>query len=208
MRPFKIPDIAQRVFSDFTWHRARDQRNVFLTFDDGPVAGVTDFVLEALDKRRMKATFFMVGDNVSRSHDLARQVGEAGHGIGNHTYHHLRGAKTSAARYLQDVENCREIIREKTGARPTLFRPPYGSISCRQKNVLKKDYEIVLWDLISWDFVPGMSPNRSLRKLRETTRNGSIVLFHDQEKSRHFLKSMLPGYLDYLAGSGYTTQLL
>ncbi|SEJ48569.1 Peptidoglycan/xylan/chitin deacetylase, PgdA/CDA1 family [Cyclobacterium xiamenense] len=208
MRPFKVPDIAQQVFTDFTWHRDRDQRNVFLTFDDGPVDGVTDFVLEALDQHRMKATFFMVGDNVSRSGSLARQVWQAGHGIGNHTFHHLRGAKTSVAGYLQDVERCGEVIRAETGTRPTLFRPPYGSIRCKQKRAIKEAYEIVLWDLISWDFVPGMSPKRALRKLQETTRNGSIVLFHDQQKSRHFLKSMLHGYLDYLSATGYTTQLL
>lgn len=208
IRPFKIPDIAQTVFSDYTWHKSRSQKSVFLTFDDGPVAGVTDFVLEELEKHRMKATFFMVGENVRKAGSLARQVGRGGHGIGNHTFHHLNGAATPNEGYLQDVGRCEEIIGETIGVNTRIFRPPYGRISCQQKRELKTAYEIVLWDLISWDFLPGMSPSKSLKKLKENTHNGSIVLFHDQQKSSQFLRNMLPHYLDYLAGSGFTTQAL
>ncbi len=208
MRPFKIPDIAQTVFSDYTWHKSRSQKTVFLTFDDGPVAGVTDFVLEELEKHGMKATFFMVGENVRKAASLARWVVRGGHGVGNHTFHHLNGMETDSEGYLQDVGYCREIIRQTTGVHTRIFRPPYGRIRCQQKRKLKTAYEIVLWDLISWDFLPGMSPEKSLKKLKENTHNGSIILFHDQQKSSQFLRSMLPRYLDHLAGSGFTTQPL
>lgn len=208
MRPFKIPDIAQTVFGDYTWHKNRSQKTVFLTFDDGPVVGVTDFVLEELEKHGMKATFFMVGENVRKAGSLARQVRRGGHGIGNHTFHHLNGSTTDSEGYLQDVGHCSDIIHETTGVNTRIFRPPYGRIRCRQKRELKTAYEIVLWDLISWDFLPSMSPEKSLRKLKENTHNGSIILFHDQQKSSQFLRSMLPPYLDHLESLGFTTQTL
>ncbi|WP_439483803.1 polysaccharide deacetylase family protein [Cyclobacterium plantarum] len=208
MRPFRVPHIAQRIFKGFTWHKDREKRAVFLTFDDGPVSGVTDFVLEELGRRNMKATFFMVGENVQKAGYLARQVHGEGHGIGNHTFHHLNGANTSMSGYLADVKKCQEEILDKTGVNTRFFRPPYGLMTCSQKRKIAPNHEIVLWELISWDFRKEMSPYRSLQQLKRKTANGSIVLFHDQKKSESFLKTMLPDYLDFLAGEGYSTKSL
>lgn len=208
MRPFKVPDIAQHLLGEFTWHKERNQQSVYLTFDDGPVSGVTDFVLNELGRRNMKATFFMVGSNVQKSSGLALEVCKGGHGIGNHTYHHLNGAKTAEHCYLEDIKKCQLEIMEKTGVNTRLFRPPYGRLTCSQKRNIQSQHEIVLWELISWDFRKEMSPGRSLQQLKRKTTNGSIVLFHDQKKSEAFLRAMLPDYLDFLAGEGYATKPL
>ncbi|SHN13053.1 Peptidoglycan/xylan/chitin deacetylase, PgdA/CDA1 family [Cyclobacterium lianum] len=208
MRPFRVPHIAQRMFSEFTWHKDRGQKAIYLTFDDGPVSGVTEFILQELESRNMKATFFMVGNNIQKTGDLARRVHENGHAIGNHTFHHLNGAKTETSRYLVDISRCQQEILDSTGVDSRLFRPPYGRITCSQKKNVQAQHEIVLWDLISWDFRKEMSPSVSLQQLIRKSANGSIVLFHDQKKTESFLRRMLPGYLDFLADAGYQAKPL
>lgn len=208
MRFYKVPGIARHLFPRFTWHKERNQKTVYLTFDDGPVPEATDYVLQLLDHYGMKATFFMVGDNVSKNSSLAMEMAKAGHAIGNHTYHHLKAGETSLPLYLEDVEQCKRVIYEKTGVLTKTFRPPYGWLNRRYARYLSKEYEIVLWDVISWDFKRGLNPAIALENVMKNTTNGSIVLFHDQPKSRDFLRAMLPAYLDFLSTEGFQTALL
>ncbi|EPR65008.1 polysaccharide deacetylase family protein [Cyclobacterium qasimii] len=205
---YKVPGIIQNLFGSYTWHKDRKQKTVYLTFDDGPVPSVSDYVLRLLEDYNMKATFFMVGDNVSKNPDLANEIAQKGHGIGNHTYHHLKAGKTPLSLYLEDVEQCRKTILEKTGIETKTFRPPYGSINKRYARHLLQEYEIVLWDVISWDFKKGLNSGVALEKVKKYTKNGSIVLFHDQQKSKKNLQEILPKYLDYLSSQGFQTALL
>lgn len=208
MRFYKVPGIARHLFPRYTWHKERNRKTVYLTFDDGPVPEVTDYVLQLLEDYSMKATFFMVGDNVSKNSSLAMEIANAGHSIGNHTYHHLKAGKTALPLFLEDVEQCKRVIYDKTGVLTKTFRPPYGWLDRKYARSLSKEYEIVLWDVISWDFKRGLNPVVALEKIMKNTANGSIVLFHDQPKSREFLQVMLPAYLDFLAREGFRTALL
>ena len=208
MQFYKVPGIIPSLFNGYTWHKDRNKKTVYLTFDDGPVPSVSDYVLKLLDEHEMKATYFMVGDNVYKNPALANEVIQEGHGIGNHTYHHLRAGKMPLTVYLDDVEQCRKVILEKTGVDTNTFRPPYGWINGRYSRHLSQNYEIVLWDVISWDFKSGLNTGVALNKIKEHTENGSIVLFHDQLKSKNNLQKILPGYLEYLSSQGFQTALL
>ncbi len=203
-----IPSLVPKIFHQMVWHFSREQNNIYLTFDDGPVPGVTDFVLEELGLRNMKATFFMVGDNVRKFPDLARKVVEEGHGLGNHTFSHMNGFQNSAERYLNDIACCqREIIRA-TGENPLIFRPPYGKITKKQFQLTAKKYKLIMWDVISGDYDQHQSPQKCLKKSIKYSQNGSIVLFHDQQKTEAVIRAVLPEYLDYIKRSGFQTCIL
>lgn len=198
-----IPSFVPRIFGQMLWHRTREERKLYLTFDDGPVPGVTDFVLDELEKRNMLATFFMVGDNIRKHPNLAKQVAQAGHGIGNHTFHHLDGYRKPLTSYLEDVQRCQEEILRATGKKPLFFRPPYGRITRKQFQLISPNYQVVMWDVISGDYDSDQAPERCLYKSKKHTRNGSIVLFHDQEKTATTIKAVLPDYLDFVQLSGF-----
>ncbi len=203
-----IPAVIPRLFPQFLWHHSRNEKVVYLTFDDGPVPGATDFVLAQLEQRNMKATFFMVGENVDKNPKLAQQVIQKGHQIGNHTQHHLHGFKVTTADYLENTELCQETIKLHLGIYPTLFRPPYGQIKPSQWSKLGKDFTIVMWDVLSGDFDLKQSAETCLKETCKHTKNGSIVIFHDQQNTAKVIKQVLPDYLDFISAEGYTTKTL
>jgi peptidoglycan/xylan/chitin deacetylase (PgdA/CDA1 family) len=208
MRLFQLPFFIPSLYPNRIWKGPSLVQKITLTFDDGPVPGITDWVLEELAKRDMKATFFMVGDNVRKHPDLAQAVAAAGHQLGNHTYHHLSGWKTSTKAYLEDVAACDAILADTVGETPRFFRPPYGWMSSGQAKGLAPAKKIVMWNLLSYDFDSNVSSETLIRACAYRTAPGTIVVFHDQQKTQEQLKSVLPSYLDFLLAEGYTTQLL
>lgn len=205
---YRVPPFVQWVFPKYVWHTDRSKKNVHLTFDDGPVEGITDYVLDLLLNRNMKATFFMVGDNIVKNPSLARRVVAEGHQVGNHTYNHLNGRYSSLKKYVDNVAQCKRTISDKLGVETDLFRPPYGRMSRLQREQLSKDHRIIMWEILSGDFIPGKSKSKALKKISEKTQNGSIILFHDQNKTADFVKEVLPKYLDFLQGRDFKTKLL
>ena len=208
MRAYQIPFFLPFLYSNRLWSGPASERKISLTFDDGPVPGITDWVLEELEKRGLKATFFMVGDNVRKHPALAKSVLSAGHQLGNHTYHHLSGWKTSTQTYLDDVALCDAILADIVGEMPRFFRPPYGWMSPGQAKGLVPSKKIVMWNLLSYDFDPDLSSESLIRECTWRTAPGTIVVFHDQQKTKAQLMRVLPQYLDFLVGEGFTTQLL
>lgn len=203
-----VPSIIPKLFPWFVWHLDRKDRKIFLTFDDGPVPGITDFVLNELAKRDMKATFFMVGDNIKKHPELAKEVHSAGNGIGNHTMHHLNGFKTPLDQYLGDIHNCQSQIQQTLSVSTVLFRPPYGRITKKQLHAIFPDFKVIMWDVLTGDFDPNQSANECLNKAKKHSKNGSVVVFHDQQRTASIIRKVLPQYLDFIEDLGFKTGLL
>lgn len=193
------PPLAYRLlFPEAVWRLKRLEPTVFITFDDGPVPEVTPWVLDTLDRFGVKATFFMVGDNVLRYPELAEEVRRRGHGIGNHSMHHLQGMKVSTHRYLRDIAEANKLLGT------TLFRPPHGIMRWSQAAALKHHYNIVMYDVVTRDYSRRLSPERCVETVRRYTRNGSIIVFHDSIKAWPRLEHALPEALKWLTVQGYS----
>ena len=178
----------------------------YLTFDDGPIPEVTPQVLAILAKYNVKATFFMVGENIDKHPDVFRQVIEAGHSIGNHTYNHLKGWRTPYADYMSNVAKWEEaVLRTSYIVHCTLFRPPYGKATFRQRRALhQQGYRLIYWDILTRDYEATRTPEQMLAQIKRDLRPGSIINFHDSLKSNERMLAVLPQALDYLLSQGYT----
>ncbi|HSF53023.1 MAG TPA: polysaccharide deacetylase family protein [Algoriphagus sp.] len=203
-----VPRTVQLLFPKRVWEGNPSGNQVYLTFDDGPVPGVTDFVLNELEKRAQKATFFMVGDNVRKFPELAREVIQAGHRIGNHTFNHCNGWKTQDLVYLKSVQSFDRIAEEILGIQTALFRPPYGLVKTSQAKAILQSKKIVMWNVLSGDYDRSLDATRVLGNSVKNTRSGSIVLFHDQQKTKEVLPKVLPAFLDFLIDRKFETSLL
>jgi peptidoglycan-N-acetylglucosamine deacetylase len=179
------------------WRGDPTDKTIYLTFDDGPTGPFSYEILDLLDKYDAKATFFCVGDNVRRHPEIYRELIDRGHRSGNHSYHHLKGWETPWKKYVADVYQAAELIGSD------LFRPPYGKISHRQVNHIKKDFNIVMWSLLSLDYDPDFSAEQCLEIVSNNTSPGEIVVFHDNLKAEEKVRFVLPRYLAQLRDEGY-----
>ena len=210
------PMLLRKLYPGALWRMNPDEHAVYLTFDDGPIPEVTPWVLDLLDDRDVKATFFMVGDNVRKYPAEFRRVVERGHRVGNHTFNHNRGFSrryfTSAA-YLDNTERAQHIMGAANRGSETekpLFRPPHGHMGWAQYMTLKKRFRIVMWDLVTRDYSKKLRPPQVLANVMRYARNGSIITFHDSLKSwtNGNLQYALPRAIDFLKEEGYTFKLL
>ena len=198
------PLLYRLLFPEAIWRIKRygGKPVVFLTFDDGPIPEETPWVLDTLDRYGIKATFFMVGDNVRRHPELLDEVRRRGHSYGNHTMHHMQGMKTKARRYLRDVAEAAAL-----SDRP-LFRPPHGLLRWKQAAVLKEHLNIVMYDLVSRDYSKKLNGEQVLENVKRYARNGSIIVFHDSLKASRNMRYALPRAIEWLLEQGYEFQRL
>lgn len=201
--PAKTPGFVKSLFPNFTWHIETEEKVLYLTFDDGPTPEVTDWVLKTLNQYHAKATFFCIGNNITKHPDVYSRVIKEGHSVGNHTHNHLKGWKVKTKHYLADVELASEVINSQ------LFRPPYGKFKTKQsKQLIKSGYQIVMWDVLSFDWDAKTSQEACLKNVIGTAKEGSIVVFHDSHKAWENLSYVLPRVLDYYSEKGYTFKAL
>lgn len=180
----------------FPYAICRTGQAVYLTFDDGPIPEVTPKVLDILAKYDVKATFFMVGENIDKHPEVYEQVRKAEHSIGNHTYNHLKGWRVSFAEYMANVD--------KFPKRTNLFRPPYGKATLRQRKALiDKGYKIIYWDILTRDYEATRTPEQMLQQIQRNTTPGSIINFHDSLKSNERMLAVLPKVIEWLQSQGY-----
>lgn len=206
---YKTPDLAKGVFNSLVWDIKTDNKDIYLTFDDGPIPKLTSSVLNVLRDYEALATFFCVGENIFKFPSICEEVLSNDHLIGNHTYNHLKGWTTQTVPFLENIALCeRQISSYQTKQGKSLFRPPHGQITFDQIRSLNMEYNIVMWDVLAYDFKQSHSPEKSLDKIIEKTKPGSIVVFHDNYKAEEKLNYMLPRYLNHFKKRGYSFKKL
>ncbi len=193
LRVAKMPKFVTWFYPKRIWAFSRSKKEVFLTFDDGPIPEVTPWVLETLRKFEAKATFFCIGENIQKHPEVFQQVLSEGHSIGNHTFHHLKGSQTSVEDYVKDVEKFELISPVAT----SLFRPPYGRLTGTQsERIQQKGYQVVMWDIVSYDWDAEVTPEKCLQNVLKHIQPGSIIVFHDSLKAATNLRFILPKVLE------------
>lgn len=196
----KTPGWMKKLFKGRVWEITTAEKNIYLSFDDGPHPGVTGFVLDELKKYNAKATFFCIGKNVVAYPEVYKRIIEEGHAVGNHTYNHLNGWKTNDGLYLDNIALAKNYIDSN------LYRPPYGRITSFQQRQLKGDkfkMTTIMWSILSGDFDISLSPEGCLQNVVLNAKQGDIVVFHDSEKSKASVVHALPKVLGYFTDEGY-----
>jgi len=193
----KTPSIAKYLFPSLVWKKNTDQKKIWITFDDGPDEKVTPYLINVLAEFNIKATFFIIGNQAKKHPELVKLIINSGHKIGNHSFSHLNGFNTDNNKYLEDVEQAKKYIDSD------IFRPPYGKITPFQIKNLKRDFKIIMWDIMSWDFKENISSNKILRNVMDNVESGSIILFHNNLKSYNNLKKSLELILKKLKEQEY-----
>lgn len=191
------PKLLRWLYPRALWRMDKNVKAVYLTFDDGPIPEITPWVLDLLDKYNIKATFFLVGDNVRKHPEEFQMILERGHRVGNHTFNHIGGFKHLSYNYLANTNKADELIKSK------LFRPPHGWMRWGQYMVLRNRYTIVMWDLVTRDYSKRLNGRQVLRIVKKYVRNGSIITFHDSIKSEKNMKYALPRAIEWLLEQGY-----
>ncbi len=202
----RTPTFFDQLFSNYRWRFKTIKKEIYLTFDDGPIPEVTEFVLDELKKVNAKATFFCIGENVEKNSTIFNRIITEKHAVGNHTYNHLNGWKTQTKNYLTNVSKAERTFQlyNFPTFQPKLFRPPYGKIKRSQaKAIQRKGYKIIMWDVLSADFDATISKEQCLQNVLKNTKNGSIIVFHDSIKARKNLVFTLPKVLRYFSEKGY-----
>ncbi len=197
------PKFFRKIYSDALFRMNAEEKTIYLTFDDGPDPKITPWVLDVLARYNVKATFFMVGDNVRKHHSIYQRVVDAGHYVGNHTFNHIKGFEHSTKSYMENTALCNEYVHS------TIFRPPHGHMTMRQYRQLKKKYHIIMWDVVTRDYnTKQLRWPQVLAYVMKYTRNGSIITFHDSIKSWANLEPVLPKAIEFLLEEGYTFKTL
>lgn len=198
----RTPSFLKPLLPGLYWPQKSEEKVVYLTFDDGPIPQVTPWVLDLLKKYQAKATFFCIADNVRKHPAVFERLQEEGHRIGNHTFNHLNGVKTNTKEYLKNVETAHQLLNVD------LFRPPYGKLKPSQYHQLKKQYKIVLWDVLSRDYNVKLTGEYCSKLVLNQVKPGDVIVFHDSLKAWDRLSVALPIILEELARKGYRFEAL
>ena len=183
-------------------HISNSGRVVYLTFDDGPESGITEFILETLKQYGYKATFFCRGDNAQANTSLLQLIIQEGCAVGNHTFSHIHAFKTSTSSYISNVERADEVLHT------SLFRPPWGAMTFSTFFHLHRRYKIIYWNRISGDTdLNNFNKERNLANLKKT-QSGDIVLFHCCHRHEKETKQILPEYLKWLHEQKYECKVI
>ena len=203
MIPHKTPFFLPLLYPALTWKIQSDEKKLFLTFDDGPVTGPTEFVLNELSRVSIRATFFCIGDNIRKHPEIFRRISADGHTVGNHTMNHINGWKTPSGAYVDNVKEFDRVAAEAGQSPPPhLFRPPYGRITRKQIKKLS-GYRIIMWDVLSQDYNHNLTPDQCLRRTIRACSSGSIIVFHDSYKSQKNMQYALPRLIEHFVDKGY-----
>jgi peptidoglycan/xylan/chitin deacetylase (PgdA/CDA1 family) len=205
----KTNSLIKKVFNNLVWDIPNSDKKIFLTFDDGPIPQITEWVLDILKSEEIKATFFCIGDNIKKHPEVYKRILAEGHQTGNHTFNHLNGWKTETNHYIDNFKLCETECLKLNTEHSFLFRPPYGKIKPSQtKAIGNLGYKIIMWDVLSYDFDPNIIPEKCLENVISNTEQGSIIVFHDSKKAEINLKYALPKAIQILKNKGFVFDVI
>jgi peptidoglycan-N-acetylglucosamine deacetylase len=193
---FNIQGLLSLIYPNSITSFPGARGKLFFTFDDGPNPSVTPYILDILNRFDAKATFFCTGLNVEKYPELYLQILNSGHATGNHSYSHLNGFKCTVEEYIEDVSKAQRLIKSD------LFRPPYGKISPAQYRQISKNYRIIFWDIIANDFKEDLDAGDCINIVLKNARDGSVIVFHDNDVAKERVLKALPEVLLYFRNSG------
>lgn len=223
LMPAKTPGFVKSLFPNFVWNIDTHEKILYLTFDDGPTPGITEWVLETLEAYNAKATFFCIGNNIKKHPELFYRIIAQGHAIGNHTYDHLNGWNTPTKAYIKNIIKTHEQIKSLIGnfkfqnyeaanhaiLTKNLYRPPYGKLKTRQiRQIQDMGYEIVMWDVLSFDWDAATSQEKCYNNVILSAKEGSIIVFHDSIKASKNLRFTLQKALEFFSKKGFEYRAL
>ena len=187
------------LYPDYLWSMPRNQKKMYLSFDDGPHVQATPLVLDMLKQYNAKATFFCIGKNAAAHPDLYTRILSEGHAAGNHTYDHVNGWKTKDKAYFENIAAASKYIDSR------LFRPPYGRITAFQARQAKEKMNLttVMWSVLSADFDTRITAAQCWQNVKQSAGNGSIIVFHDSEKAMERMTFALGQTLEYFTDKGF-----
>ena len=195
MRLFRPWPVMERLYPEAIFRIKTNEKHLLLSFDDGPDPASTYEILEILSRHQVNAFFFCTGIKAETYPGLIEKIKSSGHIIGNHSYSHLSGWRTTKSNYIADIQKADGLTSSN------LFRPPYGRLTPGQYKSLKETYKIILWDLMPYDFDATFGCGNALRVLKEKIRPGSIIALHDSPLSGP--AGLLEEFLEYARGEGY-----
>ncbi len=203
--PIKTPSWIKSIFHNLVWDiKLKNEKKLYLTFDDGPIPEITEFVLDTLKEYNAKATFFCIGDNIDKHLNIFHRINNEGHSIGNHTQNHINCWKVSTNTYLENIHSTQNTIEKNLLNSQKLFRPPHGKLSIQASKKLRNSgYKIIMWDILSMDWDSSIDKEVVLKNITEHAVNGSIIVFHDSQKAAQNMQYALPKVLAYFKNKGY-----
>ena len=205
----KTNKVIKKIFNNLVWDIPNSENKIYLTFDDGPIPSVTEWVLDLLKSEGIKVTFFCIGDNIKKYPEIYKRILTEGHQIGNHTFNHLNGWKTKTNYYIENFKLCETEHSKLNPEHSFLFRPPYGKIKPSQsKEIRQLGYKMIMWDVLSYDFDQNISEEECLKNVISNTSQGSIIVFHDSLKAEKNLKYALPKAIQILKNKGFVFDVI
>ncbi len=208
LTPIKTPLVVKKMFPNYVWDITTNTKSIYLTFDDGPTPEITNWVLNMLKSYHAKATFFCIGNNIEKHPEIFQNIIADGHSIGNHTHNHIKGWKTKANDYVDNIAKAESLINSQIQNSEfriqNLFRPPYGQITPKQgKKLLALGYKIIMWDVLSFDWDKNVSEETCFNNVISKATNGSIIVFHDSVKDSKNLQYTLPRVLEFFSKKNF-----
>jgi|SRR3954470_3129173 len=197
MYSVRPPYVLRKLYTGGVWRMSKEEKKIYLTFDDGPIPEITPWVLDVLKANAVPATFFCVGENVKNHTAIYQRILKENHAVGNHTHSHVNGWKTTLPAYMENVQECATYVDTK------LFRPPYGRIRKKQQRAVAERFTIIMWDVLSKDYDEKTSPEECFKNVSSHVRNGSIIVFHDSMKAKKNMQYALPRFIDFAKKNGF-----
>ena len=193
----KTTGLLKSIFKNLVWNIPVDDKTVFLTFDDGPTPEVTEKALDLLKMYNAKATFFCLGKQVKAHPEIYRRIIDEGHAVGNHSIQHIKRHYYHSKSFLKEIRDASKLVDSK------LFRPPYGQIKPNQAKLLKDQFKIIMWSVLSGDFDENRSREECLDTVLKYSKSGSIIVFHDSLKAEERMLYCLSSALESFTKRGF-----